>query len=75
MIVVGYSGGASGRACLEAAIVEARVRDTGVVVIHAVSGGRGQQMVEADEMADVERRLATSGLRFEIRQPIGADPS
>ena len=75
MIVVGYSGGTFGRACLEAGIVEARARDCSILVINAVTNGRGHRMVEASEIAQIEERLLASGLRFEIRQPIGADPT
>ncbi|MCF8588874.1 universal stress protein [Gordonia liuliyuniae] len=81
MIVVGYAGGSHGRACLEQAIDEASVRGTGVLVINAVSeGGRGSsartvRIVDADEIAQVQERLVESGVPFEIRQQIGADPS
>ncbi|WP_336819614.1 universal stress protein [Gordonia sp. MMO-8] len=75
MIVVGYAGGSAGRACLEQGIVEATVRDTSMLLISAVSTGRGQRMVDADEIAEVQARLSRSGIKFEIRQPIGADPS
>ncbi|GEE00412.1 universal stress protein [Gordonia spumicola] len=75
MIVVGYSGGSYGRACLEQGIVEASARETSLLLISTVSTGRGQRMVDADEMADVQARLSRSDVKFEIRQPIGADPS
>ncbi len=75
MIVVGYVGGSSGRACLEQGIVEATARSTSLLLIQAVSTGRGQRMVDAEEMADVQARLTRSGVKFEISQPIGADPA
>ncbi|MGO3324968.1 universal stress protein [Gordonia sp. (in: high G+C Gram-positive bacteria)] len=86
MIVVGYAGGSHGRACLEQAIEEASARDTSVLVINAVpeggrggsglgSSGRGTLVVDADEIAQVQERLAVSGVRFEIRQQIGAVPA
>ncbi|WOC12389.1 universal stress protein [Gordonia sp. MP11Mi] len=81
MIVVGYAGGSHGRACLEQAIDEASARGTGVLVINAVSeGGRGSparstRIVDAVEIAQVQDRLTESGVPFEIRQQIGADPS
>lgn len=81
MIVVGYAGGTHGRACLEQGIAEASARDTDLLVINAVpEGGRGNtarsgRIVEADEIAEIQSRLVESGVRFEIRQQIGADPS
>lgn len=75
MIVVGYTAGAFGRACLEQGIVEARLRDTLLLVINAVSEVRGNRLVDPEEIAEVQARLADSGVRFEIRQPIGATPA
>lgn len=81
MIVVGYAGGSHGRACLEHAVEEAAARGTSILVINAVpeggrsSSGRGTRVVDADEMAQIQKRLTESGVRFEIRQQIGAVPS
>lgn len=75
VIVVGYAAGAFGRACLEQGIIEARLRDTELLVINAVSEVRGQRLVDADEIAEVQARLDISGVRYRIRQPIGATPA
>lgn len=75
MIVVGYSAGSYGRACLEQGIVEAKLRDTDLLVINAVSESRGQRLVTPEEIVDVENRLTASGVRFRISQPIGATPT
>ncbi|GAA3947959.1 universal stress protein [Gordonia caeni] len=75
MIVVGYAAGAFGRVCLEQGIIEARLRDTELLVISAVSEVRGHRIADADEIADVEQRLNASGLKFRIQQPIGATPA
>jgi len=75
MIVVGYSSGAFGRACLEQAIVEARVRDTDLLVINAVSESRGQRVAEPEEIVEAEQRLASAGVSFRISQPIGVTPA
>lgn len=75
MIVVGYAPGAFGRVCLEQGIVEARLRDTELLVISAVSEVRGRRIADADEIADVEQRLKASGLRYRLQQPIGATPA
>lgn len=75
MIVVGYSAGAFGRACLEQGIAEARLRDAELLVISAVSEARGQRIVDADEIVEVQARLEASGLKFRVSQPIGATPA
>ncbi|EGD54072.1 universal stress protein [Gordonia neofelifaecis] len=75
MIVVGYSAGSFGRACLEHGIDEARRRETELLVINAVSEARGQRYAEADEIVEIENRLSESGVKFRITQPIGATPA
>ena len=75
MIVVGYTAGAYGQACLEHGIVEARLRDTELLVISAVSEARGQRIVDADEIVAVQQRLDESGVKNTVSQPIGATPS
>ncbi|MFT4085844.1 MAG: universal stress protein [Gordonia sp. (in: high G+C Gram-positive bacteria)] len=75
MIVVGYTAGSFGRACLEHGIAEAKLRDVELLVINAVSEARGQRMVDADEIAEIQSRLETSGVKFAVRQPIGATPA
>ncbi|MGB3709812.1 universal stress protein [Gordonia sp. (in: high G+C Gram-positive bacteria)] len=75
MIVVGYSSGSFGRACLEQGIVEAQLRETDLLVINAISETRGQRYADADEMLDAERRLTEAGVRFRIWQPIGVTPA
>ena len=75
MIVVGYTAGAYGRACLEEGIAQARLRDTELLVISAVSEARGQRMVDAAEIAWVQRELAATGLRWKLSQPIGGTPA
>ncbi|MGB3301060.1 universal stress protein [Gordonia sp. (in: high G+C Gram-positive bacteria)] len=74
MIVVGYSGGSFGQACLEHGIAEAQFRETDLLVINAVSDGRGQHHVEAEEMAEVEKVLAASGVKYRLSQTIGSTP-
>lgn len=75
MIVVGYSAGSFGRACLEQAITEAQVRDTDLLVINAVSESRGQRVAEPEEIVEAEQRLASAGVRFRISQPVGVTPA
>lgn len=75
MIVVGYSTGSFGRACLEHGITEARIRGTDLLVVNAVSEGRGHRHADAAEIAEVQIRLASSGVKFRISQPIGTTPA
>ncbi|MBM7368228.1 universal stress protein [Gordonia hydrophobica] len=75
MIVVGYSAGSFGRACLEQGILEARLRDTDLVVINAISEARGQRIAEPEEIVEAEARLTAAGVEFRLSQPIGASPA
>lgn len=75
MIVVGYSAGSFGRACLEQGIVEAKLRDTDLLVINAVSESRGQRIAEPEEIVDAQARLTAAGIDFRISQPIGVTPA
>jgi len=75
MIVVGYTAGAFGRACLAEGIAQARVHDAELLVISAVSEARGQRIADANEIAWVERQLEQSGLRWRLTQPIGGTPA
>ena len=75
MIVVGYSTGSFGRACLEHGIAEARLRGTDLLVINAVSEARGHRYADAEEIVEAQRRLSESGVKFRISQPIGATPA
>ncbi|CAM3402669.1 universal stress protein [Nocardioides dubius] len=74
-IVVAYSPDEYGQVALARAVEEARLRDAGLLV---VNGTRGDALVDehfahADQLAEIEQALATTGLPFEVRQTFGAD--
>lgn len=76
-IVIGYTADTFGHAALEHGISEAKLRDTGLLVINATSG---ESYVDArfageSEVHDVEARLAECGVAFELIQPFGVDPA
>jgi nucleotide-binding universal stress UspA family protein len=76
-IVVGYLPSPEGRAALDRAIIEARIRGKRLVVVNA---SRGDALVDRrhasdDDWASVQRELAESGVEHEVTQPVEAkDP-
>ena len=76
MIVVGYVPNQFGDAALEHAIAEARLRDTGILVINATKGDAyvDPTFAGTDVVHDVEQRLTGSGVSYEFQQPVGVDP-
>ncbi|MCG5432748.1 universal stress protein [Mycobacterium sp. MYCO198283] len=76
MIVVGYTADRYGRAALDHGIAEAQRRDSELLVINATRGDSyaDARFAPEAEAQDVERRLATCGVRYEFRQPVGVDP-
>ena len=75
MIVVGYSADPFGRAAVEHGIEEAKLRNTGLLVINATSGDAyvDARFARSGEIHDVEEQLRESGVSFELRQPVGVD--
>jgi nucleotide-binding universal stress UspA family protein len=79
-IVVGYVPTKEGRAALEAATSEAKLRNTRLVVIHSSHGGQDYDAEEArryeDALESVRRQLDEAGVEHEERQLVrGKDPS
>ena len=78
VIVVGYVPKPEGRAALDRAIEEARLRGGRLVVVNA---SRGDALVDAgyagvQEIELVKSRLADSGVEFELRQLVrGHEPA
>ncbi|WP_102142712.1 universal stress protein [Mycobacterium hubeiense] len=74
-IVVGYSADKYGRAALDHAIDEARLRNTNLLVINATSGESyaDPRFARSVEVHDIEKQLADSGLDYELTQPVGVD--
>ena len=76
-IVVGYVPSPEGRAALRRAIVEARLRHTGLLVLNTVRPGAGDRgYASVQELELVRSTLATSGVPHELRQVAGGgDPA
>jgi nucleotide-binding universal stress UspA family protein len=74
-IVVGYSADPFGRAALEHAIAEAKLRGTTLRVINSTTGEAyvDSHFAQAGEVHDIEERLANCGVEFELTQPVGVD--
>ena len=74
-IVVAWSPDEFGRAAVDAALVEARRRGVGVVVVNAT---RGDALVDegyasTDQLGSVESVLAGADVPHEVRQTMGSD--
>lgn len=69
-VLVGLVPSPEGRAALEAAIEEARLRDSRLLVVNSARSGAhvDQSLVSQDELRDLEERLAGEGLRHEVVQ-------
>ncbi len=76
-IIVGYTADPFGHAALEHGIAEAKLRDTGLLVINATSGDSyvDARFAGGTEVHDLETRLAQCGVAFELSQPVGVDPA
>ncbi|BBZ29111.1 universal stress protein [Mycolicibacterium madagascariense] len=72
-IVVGYTTDRFGAAALEAAIAEAKVRNTALLVCNSTQGDSYVDAAFAHQrqVHDLESTLAASGVPFEVRQPVG----
>lgn len=70
-VVVGFIISPEGEAALNAAIEEARLRSATLVVVHSLhGGGRDEELLPEYTRAlqDVEERLRSVGVDFEIRE-------
>ena len=69
-IVVGFERAAEGRAALDRAIAEARLRDAELLVIHSLKGGERDELETVlsyrEEFAALEERLTAEGVRFRL---------
>ncbi len=79
-VVVGYVPTAEGRAALEQAARECRLRNTRLVVINSSRGGNALSAVEAarsaEELEALGARLDAEGLEHEVRQLVrGLEPA
>lgn len=71
-IVVGYIASDEGRAALDAAVAEARLRDAELVVVHSMRGGTRDEATQAhryrEELEAIKARLHDEGVRHDIRE-------
>lgn len=79
-VVVGYVPKPEGEAALSAAIAEAKLRSSTLVVVNSHRGGDsfdGEKSVQSDtEMEAVKQKLEDSGVDFEVRQLVrGFEPA
>jgi nucleotide-binding universal stress UspA family protein len=79
-IVVGYVSTAEGRAALQAAARECRLRGTNLIVINSNRGGKHLDTVEAAdyerELDAIRAELAEAGVSAEVRQLVrGLEPA
>jgi nucleotide-binding universal stress UspA family protein len=73
MIVVGYTNDQFGMAAIDAGIAEATLRDTDLLVVNSTPGDSYVDAAFASkgQVHDIEERLKTSGVRYELSQPVG----
>ncbi len=79
-IVVGYVATKEGRAALDAASSESRLRNSRLVVINSNRGGKDLDLEEATryerELAEIRARLDEAGIEHEVRQLVrGVEPA
>ncbi len=79
-IVVGYLSAERGRAALELAINEAKLRSTDVVVVHSIHGGvrsDDEDIISSDqELEDLDAELEMAGVEHSIHNYVrGNDPA
>jgi nucleotide-binding universal stress UspA family protein len=78
-IVVGYIKSDEGRAALDRAIEEARLRSATLVVVHSLRGSERDEAEQIaayrDEFAEVEQRLAASGVDHQLRELVRGKPA
>jgi nucleotide-binding universal stress UspA family protein len=75
-VLVGFIPTPEGRAALDAAITEARLRATTLVVLNAASGDSlvDPRHANADAMAEIDKELAAAGVPHTVEHRTGRDP-
>lgn len=78
-IVVGFLMSDEGRAALDRAIAEAKLRDARLVVVHSLRGGKRDEdeQIRAyrEELDRVERKLQTEPITYEVRELVRGRPA
>ncbi len=74
-IVVAWTPDEFGRVALARAVDEARLRSADLLLVNGTRADAyvDEQFAHADQLAEVERSLAATGLRSEVRQTMGGD--
>jgi nucleotide-binding universal stress UspA family protein len=71
-IVVGFLRSPEGRAALQRAVEEARLRDAELLVIHSFKGGpredEGEVIAYREEFERLEQQLNSEGIRYSLRE-------
>ncbi|MEY3020737.1 MAG: hypothetical protein RLZZ272_1721 [Actinomycetota bacterium] len=69
-IIVGFTRASEGRAALDRAVQEARLRDAELVVVHSLKGGERDELETVlayrEEFAALETDLSERGVRFRL---------
>lgn len=75
MIVLGYTADRFGQVALQQAIAEAKLRQTSLLVINSTKGDAlaDPTFAQSGALSDVEDQLETSGVSYELTQPVGVD--
>lgn len=74
-IIAGFLRSPEGRAALDRAIDEARLRDAELVVIHTLRDEPDEVEAYREELASVEKRLKEAGIPHRIRELVrGNEP-
>ncbi|WP_059018638.1 universal stress protein [Mycobacterium sp. M26] len=73
MIVVGYTNDQYGAAALDAGIAEAVLRGTDLLVVNSTAGDSyvDAAFAQPGQVRDIEERLRSCGVNFEVSQPVG----
>lgn len=73
MIVVGYTNDQYGTAALDAGIAEAVLRGTDLLVVNSTAGDSyvDAAFAQPGQVRDIEERLRSCGVNFEVSQPVG----
>ena len=68
MIIAGFIRSPEGRAALDRAVEEAKLRDDQLLVVHTLKDDLEEVHAYRDELEAVEQQLAEAGIDHEIRQ-------
>lgn len=73
-VVVGYIESPEGRAALQRAVQEARLRDLPLIVVHSLRDDARIRQAE-EVLARIDRELGHEGIRYEVRELVRGKPA